>query len=224
MKNICEKNYRNKLQEYCDKHKLPHPNINITYLYENKNTYFISNCVYDGIEFFSPKYIRKNDSVYDVCQSVYEFLISKSCVKQKYQDTLQSIPFKSCIIIDLENRPKMLEKCIEVFSDTQNLNVIAVCSSNFKKNIQTSLPNNFILKQVKCSLSDSADISIIIMISNFIINNIYDKIFIVSHDHFANTLINVVDEIDYIIDSVDKPECTINQVSNISELLTFFEI
>lgn len=171
--------YKNILLEYCQKNKIKFPNFDSKNIGQKPHIpIWYSTVDFNGESFEGEVKKTKIDAEQSVCKKILDNIDLQNKSIKKI-----SLLKKTILIIDIENNYKYSS----IFEKYENLEIVGICSRNstsknipFKKIVVESLAN------------DSADIAIIIYITNLFINCDYQSIILLTRDHFGKTLEEVI--------------------------------
>lgn len=163
------KKYKSQINEYCQKN-----NLTIDYVTSKDKNEFISKLKIKGIqEIFMGNGLNIKTSEENASENAYNYI---SKMKIETFDPKSN----KLLIIDLENCAGEFLKNIEKFREW---NIIGFC----KKNL--FLDFKYPIIRTESTRKDAADIAIIIKLTEYLRENKYLEIIILSRDHFAETTV-----------------------------------
>ena len=181
--------YKSKINEYCQKYELDRPEY-ITCMSEiNKTPVFNSSVNFNG-EIYTDKSVFSNKKLAEdnIAKIVY--------LRIQKNKKLKRIRYKGdkniLLCVDVENQPNIIEEIDEMVEESQKLH-ICLCISKYHNQYNNMMKynNKYIVKAIDSSDKDSADILMVFYLG--LVHYNYDKIGIITHDHFAKPLCHLLD-------------------------------
>ena len=177
---------KNLLQEFCQERKIPLPKYTTEKLESPAHLpEFISQVEIDGMKYHSDKsYSSKRAAELSVAGVALASIQTKTEENKKiYQG--ESV----AILVDLENQPSIVDKLVQkVNLNESNLEILVFVSGNSHL-IDKEWESKKIIKCMIPSVrSDAADTYMIFKVGQLVQQKAYTKFIIVSRDHFAKTL------------------------------------
>lgn len=178
---------KNQLQEIFQKRKLSLPiyNINriggtdhqplwqatITYIYDN-----------DTIELTGEICSTKSQATMNVAEKALKSLTQIDSIKI-------SSPPRSALFVDVENMPSFID---EVLNHIDNMTIYAFIGYHHCLSKKTWPSSNVIKILSHSTRPDGTDTAMQVYIGYYLAQNLYDRYYIATHDHYGSTLLEMI--------------------------------